>query len=337
MKRSAPFLEMEMRSSPHFKRPMSVETIMRNVVGALLPIAAAGIYIFGIGVLLLLLTTTASCLLAEAASCRLMGKESPLADYSAAITGILLGLTLPPGFPLWMAALGGAAAILLGKTLFGGLGANIFNPALVGRAFLQASFPVAITTWSPAAAIGRFTSVFPATFTPPFMRPVVDGFSGATPLAAMKFDGIEAQAGDLFLGAVAGSAGETCALLILLCGAYLAARKMLDWRIPAGILLTVAVSSAALHAFDPKYPSAVFMLGSGGLMLGAVFMAADMVSSPVTPLGVWLYAALIGILVVVIRIWGGLPEGVMYAVLLGNAAAPGLNRVTQPRIYGAKQ
>ncbi len=336
MKTDAPFLQMEMRSSPHFKRPMSVKTIMRNVVGALLPIAAAGIWIFGISVLFILAATVTACLATEAASCRIMGKKNSLFDYSAAITGILLGLTLPPGFPLWMAALGGVAAILLGKTLFGGLGCNIFNPALVGRAFLQASFPGAITTWSPAFETARFTRVFPATFTFPFARPVTDGISGATPLAAMKFDGISGVSSDLFLGAVTGSAGETCAVLILLCGAYLAVRKMLDWRIPAGILLTVVVLSSLSHAFNPRYPGAVFMLFSGGLMLGAVFMATDMVSSPVTPLGVWLYAVLIGILVVTIRNWGGLPEGVMYAILLGNAAAPGLNRVTEPRIYGVK-
>jgi len=332
------FLDMEMRTSPHFSRGVSVECIMHNVVLALLPVAGMAVYAFGISALSVILAAIVSCLAAEAAVNRVSGRECSLVDGSALITGILLGLTLPPGFPLWMAALGGAVSILVGKAIFGGLGFNLFNPALVGRAFLQASFPVSITTWSPAFAAERFTKPFSATFTFPFARPeVTDALSGATPLAAMKFDGRAAAVTDLAFGATAGSVGETCAVIILLCGAYLALRKMLDWRIPAGILGTVALSSAVLHLLHPEYPGAGFMLFSGGLMLGAVFMATDMVTSPMTPKGVWLYSALIGIIVVAIRVWGGLPEGVMYAILLGNAAAPGLDRVTQPRVYGTRK
>ncbi len=332
---SPKYLGVELRTSPHVRREVSTDQIMRNVVYALLPVAAAAVYNFGWSALLLIATTLVTCLLSERAACVLTGADNTLADWSAAITGLLLGLTLPPGFPLWMAAVGGVVSIAIGKLLFGGLGFNVFNPALVGRAFLQAAFPVAITTWSPALSPERFRSLIPTSSTIPLMHPVVDGLSGATPLAAMKFDGKIAETMDLFMGGVAGSSGETCAIVILLAGAYLAVRGMLDWRIPAGIFLTVGVLSGVLHQFLPRVPAPGFMLFSGGLMLGAVFMATDMVTSPVTARGIWLYAALIGVLVVIIRVWGGLPEGVMYAILLGNAAAPGFDRLNQPRIYGA--
>jgi electron transport complex protein RnfD len=331
------YLDMELRTSPHIARGVGVEVIMRNVVWALLPAAAMSVYAFGWSALLLIAVTTAAAIGSEYAAARLTGRENTLWDYSAAITGLLLGMTLPPAFPLWMGALGGVVAILLGKTLFGGLGYNLFNPALVGRAFLQASFPVAITTWSAPFAPERFASLSASTVALPFLEPAAIVATGATPLAAWKFEGHVTPGLELLLGTVSGSAGETSALLILLGGAYLALRRMLDWRIPVGILVTVAVLSAALHWFRPGLPPPQFMLLSGGLMLGAVFMATDMVTSPVTPLGLWLFAVLIGVLTVVIRVWGGLPEGVMYAILLANAAAPLLNLLTQPRIYGARR
>jgi electron transport complex protein RnfD len=331
------YLDMRLRTSPHDARGVKTRGIMRTVVVSLAPVCAYAVYAFGVSALLVLLTTSLSCLAAEALFCGMSKKRSTLPDWSAAITGVLLGLTLPPAMPLWMAAVGGFVAIALGKALFGGLGFNVFNPALVGRAFLQAAFPQAITTWSPVFAEGRFWKPFSSTFAAPLMKPVADGFSGATPLAALKFEGQAANATDLLLGSVAGSTGETCAVLILAAGVLLAAKRMLDWRIPAGILGTAAVLSAALHAANPAYPSAAFTLFSGGLMLGAVFMATDMVTSPVTDAGTWLYAVLIGAVVVVIRVWGGLPEGVMYAILLGNAAAPGFDRLTQPVPYGKRR
>lgn len=330
------YLDMRLRTSPHDARGVRTAEIMMTVTAALAPIAAFAVYAFGISALLVLTTTTACCLATEAFFCRINGKRSTLGDFSAAITGVLLGLTLPPAMPLWMAAVGAVFAMAVGKALFGGLGFNVFNPALVGRAFLQAAFPQAITTWSPVFADGRFSKPFASTLAIPFMQPVVDGLSGATPLSALKFDGQAAAARDLFLGAIPGSTGETCAILILSAGLLLAARKMLDWRIPAGILGTAAALSACLHAANPAYPAPAFTLFSGGLMLGAVFMATDMVTSPVTDAGTWLYACLIGTLVVVIRVWGGLPEGVMYAILLGNAAAPGFDRLSQPTPYGKR-
>jgi electron transport complex protein RnfD len=334
--RASRYLRMELRTSPHAERGLSVDVIMRNVVYALAPLAVMAVYAFGLSAALLLAVTTGSALLTEYAVTRFQGTQSTLGDWSAAITGLLLGLTLPPAFPLWMAALGGIVSIALGKSLFGGLGYNVFNPALVGRAFLQAAFPVAITTWSAPLQAGRFTATFSATLGWPFLRPVYDAATGATPLAALKFDHRLTDSVDLLLGGVSGSAGETSALLIALGGLYLALRGMLDWRIPAGVLGTVAALAGLLHWLHPAYPPAGFMLLSGGLMLGAVYMATDMVTSPVTPLGVWLFAIFIGAVTVVIRIWGGLPEGVMYAILLGNALTPLINLVTQPRIYGAK-
>jgi electron transport complex protein RnfD len=321
---------------------------MRNVVYALLPVCAWSVYAFGISVLLLLITTTLTCMLSEALFCRLSGKPSSISDGSIAITGLLLALTLPPGFPLWMAAVAAFVAVGLGKALFGGLGYNVMNPALVGRAFVQAAFPVAITTWSPPFLPGRFSEVIPSTLTAPFMKPVpieqwieqqsIDVFTGATPLALQKFEQIITPWPDLLTGTIAGSAGETSALIILLGGIYLAARKMMDWRLPVGVMLGAVIVSLPFWLLDAsRYPDPLFVLLSGGLTLGAVFMASDMVASPVTPLGVWIYALFIGMLTVVIRLFGGLTEGVMYAILLGNALSPLISLITQSKIFGERQ
>jgi electron transport complex protein RnfD len=328
------------------KRTVTVEQIMRNVVFALLPICAFAVFQFGLSALLLLATTTAVALGTEYLFARLCGRGNTLRDWSVVITGLLLGLTLPPGFPLWMAAVAAFTGVALGKALFGGLGFNVMNPALVGRAFVQAAFPVAITTWTPAFAPGRFTELIPSTLTVPMMQPVpvgdwiaglrIDAFSGATPLALQKFQHVEVGTTELFTGMVAGSAGETSALLILLCGLYLALRGMMDWRIPLGVLAGAALTALPFWLYDGSlFPSPLFVLFSGGLMLGAWFMASDMVASPVTPWGALLYGAFIGVITVVIRLFGGLTEGIMYAILLANAASPLIASVTQPRVYGA--
>ena len=282
-------------------------------------------------------TSIIGCVLTEHVLCRLAKKETTVSDWSAVITGLLLGLTLPPIFPLWMTFFGGVIAIALGKYVFGGLGYNVFNPALVGRAVLQAAFPVAITTWYPSFLEDRFSSISSSVLAWPFMEPIVDATTGATPLSAFKFDHVTADATDLALGLVSGSTGETCAVLIILGGLYLIARKMMNWRIPVAILATVFALSGVLHLFDNQlYPSPYFMLFSGGLMLGAMFMATDMVGSPITSIGVMIYGVFIGVLVVVIRIWGGLPEGVMYAILFANAISPQIDNVIKQRVYGTK-
>lgn len=329
---------LEIRSSPHILSDHSVDTIMFNVVLALLPVTAFAVWAFGAAALLTLSVAVATCLAVEWAACRLGGRASTLGDGSVAITGLLYGLTLPPGLPLWMVAVGGVVAVGLGKALFGGLGANPFNPALVGRAVLQAAFPVSMTSWVAPFEAGRFATLPASTLTPPFTRAVYDGVTSATPLAAFKFDGVLTGATDLAFGAVGGSAGETSAVLILVGGAYLVARNMMSWRIPVAILGTVGALSALLHQVAPDVcASALFMLGSGGLMLGAVFMASDMVGSPMTRAGCWVYGALIGTVVVVIRVWGGMPEGVMYAILLGNAVTPHLDRWIRPATYGVSR
>lgn len=329
---------LEIATSPHIASGASVDVIMRNVVFALVPVCAFAVYVFGLTALITLTAATVSCLLTEHLLCRWRGDASTVGDWSVAITGILYGLTLPPGLPVWMVVLGGVVGVGVGKFLFGGLGYNAFNPALIGRAFLQAAFPVSMTTWYPAMGAERFAVLPSSTFTFPFATPVYDAISGATPLAAMKFDGEVTAASELVMGFTSGSTGETGGLLILAGGLYLIARKMMNWRIPVAIFATVFAFSGALHLVDPgTYPSPVFMLFAGGLMLGAVFMATDMVASPMTSIGCVIYGVLIGMLVVVIRLWGGMPEGVMYAILLANAVSPHIDNLIRPRVYGAAE
>ena len=324
--------QLVITASPHLKGRDSTATIMWNVVGSLLPLVAAATWFFGPSALLVVGASVIGAVATE----RWLGNRGSIGDGSATITGILLGLTLPAGMPLWMVALGAAFAIGFGKLLFGGLGYNIFNPALLGRAFLQAAFPVALTTWPAPSA--SWWALRGDNFAPPFLEArTPDAITAATPLGLMKFEHQGTRLADLILGTTGGSLGETAAWLILLCGAYLALRGYLNWRIPASILATVGLFAGALHQINPaQYPSAPFMLFSGGLMLGAVFMATDMVTAPVTNGGRWLYGAGIGIVVVIIRTWGGLPEGVMYAILLMNALVPFINRVTQPRVFGTR-
>jgi electron transport complex protein RnfD len=329
---------LNISTSPHITRGIGTDDIMQNVVWALLPVAAFAVYSFGLSAFLVIGTSVAACILTEHYLCKWSGKESTVSDWSAVITGLLLGMTLPPIFPLWMAFVGGVISIALGKYIFGGLGYNVFNPALVGRAVLQAAFPVAITTWYPAFLPDRFVSIPSSIGTIPFMEPEFDVISGATPLAAFKFDKVTSETSELALGLISGSTGETCALLIILGGIYLAARKMMNWRIPLAVLATVFAISGLLYLVnDQVYPDPVFMLFSGGLMLGAVFMATDMVASPITPLGAVIYGAIIGLLVVVIRVWGGMPEGVMYAILLANAISPHIDNAIRPRVYGTSK
>jgi electron transport complex protein RnfD len=329
---------IQVRTSPHVHSPRSVDIIMRNVIYALLPIAAYAVWLYGWSALVLILTTTFTCVLAEHLYCVLLHRETTVNDYSVAITGLLLGLVLPPGLPLWMGVLGSLVAVLPGKMIFGGIGHNVFNPALVGRAFLQAAFPVAISTYYPPLDAHRFLQLAASTLAWPLMRPAPDAFSAATPLAQAKFDHVFADPGGLFFGFHGGSAGETCIPLILLCGLYLIYRKFMDWRIPAAMLLGAAVTGELFHLVDPKvYPGALFVLLSGGLMLGAMFMATDPVASPVTPRGMWIYGILMGVLTVLIRFKGGLAEGVMYAILLGNSLSPLIDNLTQPRTYGERR
>ena len=323
---------IKVTASPHVRSEESTIRIMWSVVWSLVPAIAASIYFFGPSAVLVLVASVAGCLITE----RLFGSQpGSIADGSAMITGLLLGLTLPPGFPLWMAFLGGAFGMAFGKLIFGGLGHNIFNPALLGRAFLQAAFPVAITTWPSKPE--TWWTLQGDNLAIPFMSPVVDAATEATPLGNLKFadDPVITPLTDLLFGTTSGSLGETSAVLLLLGGIYLALRGHLNWHIPVSIFVTVYAVSGLFHAIGISQFPPLFMLFSGGLMLGAIYMATDMVTSPVTNKGCWVFGVGIGVLVVVIRIWGGLPEGVMYAILLMNALVPFINRATQPRKFGS--
>ncbi|HHH38769.1 MAG TPA: RnfABCDGE type electron transport complex subunit D, partial [Sedimenticola sp.] len=264
-------------------------------------------------------------------------RREALGDNSAALTGLLLGLTLPPALPLWMGFLGAVVAIGLGKVIWGGLGANLFNPALVGRAFLLGTFPIAMTTWADPAGPGGFFDLSPSLFALPFHSPSYDAVSSATPLGLLKFQQQGTGLARLLIGNTSGSLGETSGLLLLLGGIWLWLRRDLDWRIPAGIFLAAGLFSLVLYLVDgSRYPAPLFTLLSGGLLLGAIYMATDPVTSPVTPRGAWIFGLGVGLLVVLIRVFGGFPEGMMYAILLMNAATPLIDRYTQPRVFGRK-
>lgn len=307
-------------SSPHFLNDQNIPKIMHTVVMALFPAMAASVYFFGFRALLLILVCVGACMITEYAFQK--GRKRPVRVYdgSAIITGVLLALTLPPGFSIFGAILGSVFAIGVGKMLFGGLGFNIFNPALLGRAFLMATYPVLTTTW-----------VEPRT-----VQKAVDAVTAATPLALMKFEGKFASVQDLFIGNVAGSLGETSAIAILLGGLYLRYKGYINWKLPLGYLGSMAVFSGIFWLIDPaKYPNPLFHLFAGGAMLGAWFMVTDMVTSPTTSVGQWIFAICAGIMAVVIRLFGGLPEGVMYSILFMNAFVPLLNKHTRPRVFGA--
>lgn len=315
-----------LQSSPHFRDKDSVPKIMFAVIASLVPAVCASLYFFRFRALLLLLTCVVACLATEAIFLWLRKKPlHPLLDGSAIITGLLLALTLPPSLSLEMAVIGSVIAIAIGKQVFGGLGYNIFNPALVGRAFLQTAFPVAMTTWIPPVAEKINTATY------------------ATPLGDLKFQdavaqGILAPLKALFLGNTGGSLGETSALALIIGGLFLLFRRVIDWRIPLGIILSLTVFTGIFWISNPgKYASPLFHILAGGLLLGAFFMATDMVTSPITPRGTWIYATGIGVVVGLVRLFGGFPEGVMYSILFMNTFVPLLNRYTRPRILGERR
>lgn len=296
-------LKLLVSPSPHVRDTDTTEKIMFAVLIALLPVVAAAIYFFRWDAVRVLLLSAGSAVATETIWQRLRRKPIRIGDGSALITGVLLALSLPPTIPSWMVIVGSAFAIAIGKQVFGGLGHNPFNPALVGRAFMLASFSQAMTKWTPP----------------------IDGVSAATPLA---LGAAVSRAPDLFFGSVAGSLGETSALAILLGGIYLFYKGVIDYRIPVSICATVTVF-ALLAGEDP-----IFHLLAGSVLFAAVYMATDMVTSPITKPGRWIFGVGVAVIIMLIRIWGGYPEGVTFAILLMNAATPLINRWTRPRIYG---
>jgi electron transport complex protein RnfD len=325
-------VRLDIASAPFVHRGLTTRRLMYEVLGALVPVIVVSVYYFGLSSLLVLIASVAGAVVTE----RLLRGSNAvgsLGDGSAVLTGALLAMTLPPALPLWMAALGGAVGVSLGKTVWGGLGQNIFNPALVGRAFLQAAFPVPLTTWvSPTQG---FMSLSSSTLAFPGAHAPVDVTTMATPLGLAKFEGTFTAIRPLLFGNTAGSLGETAGLLLVACGLYLALRRVFDWRLVVSTLTSVALASAVMHWVDPdRNPGPLFMIFSGGFLFAVVFMVTDPVTSPITVKGAWIFGTGIGILVVLIRLYGGLPEGVMYAILLMNAATPLINRYTQPRRFG---
>ncbi len=311
-------------TSPHLHGWWTTPRMMWAVVAALVPSLAAGLAFFGWQAAGVPLAAVAGSAAAEAAINRWRKLPFTLGDGSAVLTGLLLGLILPPSLPLWMAGLGGIVSIGLGKAVFGGLGMNIFNPALVGRAFMQAAFPVSMTTWVAN-------------------RLAADAVSAATPLALVKFrePGLGAvevapPIRDLFLGTIPGCLGETSALAILIGGGALLLLKVANWRTPLAMAAGAALFGGALWACNPaQYPHPLFHLLSGGFLFGALFLATDLVTTPITGRGMAIFGFGAGFLTVLIRLFGGLPEGVMYSILIMNAAVPLINRWMRPRIFGA--
>ena len=303
--------------SPHVHGHESTKRIMSDVLIALAPAFAVSLWVYGLPVLVVTAVSVAACVFFEWMLSRyVMGNKSTAGDMSAIVTGVLLAFNLPSSLPLWMVALGALVAIGVGKMSFGGLGRNPFNPALVGRVFLLLSFPVAMTSF-----------------------PGVDGVTGATPLAVLKAGGDVSQFGyaNLLIGNHAGSLGEIAAGALLLGFAYLLIRKVITWTIPVVVLATMALFTGILHIADPEmYAGPLFHLLTGGAILGAVFMATDYVTSPMSCKGMIVYAIGIGVITVLIRIWGAYPEGMSFAILIMNAVVPLLNKGLKPKRFGAK-
>ena len=322
--------------SPHAHGTDSVEKNMYGVVIALLPALLASFYFFGLGSAIVCLVRVAACMFFAWAICKALLKREPtLLDGSAIVTGLLLGMNLPSNFPLWMIIIGALIAIGVGKMTFGGLGQNPFNPALVGRCFLLVSFPTAMTSWPVEGQLTYYT----------------DATTGATPLSLMKtaiktgdISYLEKMpsAMDLLLGNTsngmgAGTIGEVCALALILGLAFMLWRKIITWHIPVSIIGTVFVISGLMHISNPIYANPLQVVLSGGLMLGAIFMATDYVTSPMTHKGQIIYGVVIGVLTIVIRNWGAYPEGMSFAILIMNAFTPLINTYVKPERFGAKK
>lgn len=315
--------------SPHVHSGDSIQKNMYGVLIALVPAFLVSLYFFGLGALIVTATSVAACLFFEWAIVKFLMKqpETTILDGSAMITGVLLAFNLPSNLPLWIIVLGALFAIGVGKMSFGGLGCNPFNPALAGRVFLLLSFPVQMTSWPVAGQLTAYT----------------DATTAATPLALMKqaIHGNTAALAELpdalslLLGQSGGCIGEVSALALLLGLVYMLWKKNITWHIPVSILATVFVFAGLMHLADPvKYVSPVMQLLSGGLMLGAVFMATDYVTSPMSKKGMLIYGVCIGLLTVVIRLFGAYPEGMSFAILIMNAFTPLINTYCKPKRFG---
>lgn len=307
--------KFKLSSSPHIRDKVTTDNIMLMVVIALLPASAFGVWNFGVPALIMLVTTTAAAVLTEYIYQKLMHKKITIKDWSAAVTGLLLGLNMPASAPWWMGALGSVFAILIVKQLFGGLGQNFMNPALGARCFLLISF------------------------TGPMTRFIYDGVTGPTPLATLKEGGV-VDSMDMLIGTIPGTIGETSVIAIIIGAIFMILMGVIDLRIPGSYIVTFVifvgifgpVANPNVGFFDPQYITA--HLCGGGLMLGAWFMATDYVTSPITKKGQYVFGVLIGILTGLFRLFGGSAEGVSYAIIIGNLLVPLIERVTLPKPFG---
>lgn len=317
--------------SPHIHSKDSTQKIMYRVVLAMLPALAWSVFAFGIGALRVTVIAVAACLAFEYAIQKfIMNVKPSINDGSALVTGILLAFNVPSNLPWWIVVIGSLASIGIAKMSFGGLGNNIFNPALVGRVFMLISFPVQMTSWPVNSQSG------------------IDGVTAATPLSIIK-EGISngtpiseisqhlPNAAQLFFGEVGGSLGEISAFLLLIGGIYMLFKKVITWHIPVSIIGTVFIFAGIFWLINPEvYINPVYHILTGGLMLGAIFMATDMVSSPMTPKGQIIYGVGIGIITILIRLFGAYPEGVSFAILIMNAVTPLINTYVKPKRFGGK-
>ena len=303
--------------SPHAHTPVTVRRLMLNVIVALLPAVALALYCFGLGAAIVIVTSIVGCIAVEYFIARFMlGQKPTIGNLSAVLTGLLLALNLPSNLPIWTVLIGCVIAIGIGKMTFGGLGCNIFNPALVGRVFLLLSFPVQMTTW-PLPMENRLA--------------YLDATTGATTLGQLKMAQITGADVDILnhaLGFTGGSMGEMGAIALLIGFVYLLCTRTITWHIPVSILATVALFSLCIGV-NPGV-----QLVTGGLMLGAIFMATDYVTSPMSRSGMIVYGIMIGLITVIIRQWGAYPEGVSFAILIMNGLTPLINRYFKPRKFG---
>lgn len=310
--------------SPHIHGGDSISKNMYGVLIALIPAFLVSLYCFGLGALIVTATSVLACVIFEYLIQRfLMKKEPTLCDGSAILTGVLLAFNVPSNLPIWIILIGALAAIGIGKMSFGGLGNNIFNPALVGRVFLLISFPAQMTTWP-------VPDVFPMTYT--------DAETGATILSSLHEGGAPLPAMiDMLIGRIGGSLGEISAIALLLGFAFMLWKKIITWHIPVSILATVFVFTGILYLINPTvYVNPFIHLLSGGLLLGSIFMATDYVTSPMSKNGMIVYGVGIGLLTSVIRIFGSYPEGMSFAILIMNAFTPLINSYIKPKHFGGK-
>ena len=320
--------------SPHAHGRDSVERNMYGVIIALVPALLVSLWFFGIGSAIVCLSSVAACVFFEWAINKFImrSERNTILDGSAALTGILLGMNLPSNLPVWIIIIGALFAIGVGKMTFGGLGQNIFNPALVGRCALLVAFPAQMTSWPVPGHLMDYT----------------DAVTGATPLAVMKQaiksgdasvlgqlpDAFSLLLGDYSVGGGAGTIGEICGLALIAGLVFMLWKKIITWHIPVSIIGTVFVFSAIMHLINPIYADPTTVILSGGLLLGAIFMATDYVTSPMTPKGQLIYGVCIGLLTIIIRNWGAYPEGMSFAILIMNAFTPLINNYVKPTRFG---